>query len=88
MPMVELFKWQLIGDVIKISSWLLSYLMLAKAMTQLYVYTEIIFSAIFVYLSISFIDRFGLIGVTYAFCLNYVLYLITMIIIFKGGLNG
>ncbi len=87
MPMVELFKWQLIGDVIKISSWLLSYLMLAKAMTQLYVYTEIIFSAIFVYLSISFIDRFGLIGVTYAFCLNYVLYLITMIIIFKGGLN-
>jgi PST family polysaccharide transporter len=29
MPMMELFKWQLIGDVIKIASWLLAYLMLA-----------------------------------------------------------
>ncbi|MCT7498041.1 O-antigen translocase [Aliarcobacter cryaerophilus] len=83
MPMIELFKWQLIGDIIKIASWLLAYLMLAKAMTKVFVTTEIIFSVLFVCLSILFINSFGLVGITYAFSLNYLLYLITMIFIFK-----
>ena len=83
MPMMDLFAWQLIGDVIKIASWLLAYLMLAKAMTKIFIYTEIGFSALFVLLSIYFIDTFGLIGITYAFSLNYFLYLIVMIFIFR-----
>ena len=83
LPMLELFKWQLIGDVIKIASWLLAYLMLAKAMTKIFIYTEIVFSILFVVLSIVFINYFGLVGVTYAFSLNYFLYLITMLFIFR-----
>lgn len=84
MPMLELFKWQLIGDVIKIASWLLSYLMLAKAMTKTFVITEIIFGLIFATLSVIFLNIFGLVGVTYAFALNYTLYLIVMSFIFRG----
>lgn len=83
MPMMELFAWQLIGDVIKIASWLLAYLMLAKAMTKIFIYTEIGFSILFVLLSIYFIDIFGLVGITYAFSLNYLLYLVVMIFIFR-----
>ena len=83
MPMIELFAWQLIGDVIKIASWLLAYLMLAKAMTKIFIYTEIVFSALFVLLSILFVNNFGLIGITYAFSLNYFLYLVVMIFIFR-----
>ena len=83
LPMIELFKWQLIGDIIKIASWLLGYLMLAKAMTKVFIYTEIFFSILFVVLSIVFIKYFGLIGVTYAFSLNYFLYLIVMIAVFS-----
>ena len=83
MPMIELFKWQLIGDIIKIASWLLAYLMLAKAMTKVFVSTEIIFSVLFVCLGILFINSFGLVGITYAFSLNYFLYLVTMIFIFR-----
>jgi len=82
-PMIELFAWQLIGDVIKIASWLLGYLMLAKAMTRIFIYTEILFSVLFVVLSIVFIEMFGLVGATYAFSLNYFLYLIMMICIFR-----
>ncbi|MCV5682737.1 O-antigen flippase, partial [Escherichia coli] len=33
-PMKPLFTWQIIGDVFKIASWLLAYVMLAKAMTR------------------------------------------------------
>ena len=83
MPMMELFAWQLIGDVIKIASWLLAYLMLAKAMTKVFIYTEVLFSALFVGLSILFVDKFGLVGITYAYALNYLLYLFMMIFIFR-----
>ncbi|HJE03289.1 MAG TPA: O-antigen translocase [Aliarcobacter thereius] len=83
MPMMELFAWQLMGDVIKIASWLLAYLMLAKAMTKVFIYTEVLFSALFVGLSILFVDKFGLVGITYAYALNYLLYLIMMIFIFR-----
>ncbi len=83
MPMMELFAWQLMGDVIKIASWLLAYLMLAKAMTKIFIYTEVLFSALFVGLSILFVDKFGLVGITYAYALNYLLYLVMMIFIFR-----
>ncbi|MEQ1554695.1 MAG: O-antigen translocase, partial [Ferruginibacter sp.] len=42
--MDELFLFQLIGDVFKIGSWLLGYIMIAKAMTKTYIITEILFS--------------------------------------------
>ena len=83
LPMLELFKWQLIGDVIKIASWLLGYIMVAKAMTKMFIYTEILFSVSFVLFSVYFIDIFGLVGATYAFSLNYTFYLIFMIYIFR-----
>lgn len=83
MPMMELFAWQLIGDVIKIASWLLGYLLVAKAMTKVFIYTEVLFSALFVGLSILFVDKFGLVGITYAYSLNYFLHLIMMIFIFR-----
>ena len=57
--------------------------MLAKAMTKVFIYTEIGFSVLFVVLSIYFINTFGLIGITYAFSLNYFLYLVVMIFIFR-----
>lgn len=83
MPMIELFKWQLIGDVIKIASWLLSYLMLAKALTKYFIFTEIFFSFTWIVLSIIMINNFGLIGSTYAFTVNYILYIIGIYLIIK-----
>jgi PST family polysaccharide transporter len=84
MPMADLFTFQLTGDVLKIASWLLSFLMVAKAMTKLYVITELCFISSFVIFSIVFLNRFGLVGVTYAYALNYLLYLFTMIYLFRG----
>jgi len=87
MPMMELFLWQLIGDVIKIASWLLGYITLAKAMTKTYITLEIFGSLSFVGLSIYFIDIFGLVGITYAFTINYIIYLFIMIFIFRRYIN-
>ncbi len=87
-PMADLFLWQMIGDVVKIASWLLGYVLLAKAMTKLFIYTEIAFSILFVVFAIFFINSFGLVGITYAFSLNYVLHLFVMIYIFRRKYYG
>ena len=44
LPMREYFTFQIIGDGLKIASWILAYLMVAKAMTKLFILTEVIFS--------------------------------------------
>ena len=44
LPTTNLFAVQLLGDVFKISSWLIANLMLAKAMSKLYILSEILFS--------------------------------------------
>lgn len=81
--MRSLFLWQLIGDVLKLAAWLLSYLMLAKAMTKRFVVTEVVFNCSFVFLSFFLVNEFGLIGMSYAFAFNYFLYLIMMVLATK-----
>ena len=82
-PMEPLFLFQLLGDNIKIASWLLAFLMLAKAMAKMYIITEIIFSITYVGFSFLFVSRFGLIGATYAYAINYLIYLFTCFFLLK-----
>lgn len=77
-PMLSLFPYMLIGDIIKIASWLLSYLMLAKAMAQAFVATEVLFSASFVILAFLCVRLYGLEGVAIAYAVNYAVYLVTV----------
>lgn len=83
LPMKPLFTFQLIGDFFKIGSWLLTYIMIAKALTKTYIITDIFFAISYVALSYYFINQFGIIGATYAFCFNYGLYWILMWFLMK-----
>lgn len=78
LPMQELFLWQLVGDVMKIGSWLFAFIMLAKAMTRRYIVTEVIFSASLVGLTMLFTQTMGVQGAVFAFALNYFLYWIVI----------
>ncbi|MTG98724.1 MULTISPECIES: O-antigen translocase [Myroides] len=88
--MEELFLWQLLGDIFKIAAFLLAYLMLAKALTKVYIITEIIFSVLYVVLSYIMIPIYGVKGATLAFFFNYIGYFVFMSIYFKDYLfrNG
>ncbi|MGH2646646.1 MAG: O-antigen translocase [Ginsengibacter sp.] len=87
LPMKPLFTYQLLGDFFKIGSWLLGYLMIAKAMIKSYIVTEIIFATSYVTLSYLFMTHFGIIGATYSFCINYGVYWIFMGIFMRKRLN-
>jgi len=82
--MRNLFAYQMIGDFFKMASWSLAFLMIAKAKTKLYILTEIIFSVTLYILTMIFMNISGLVGVTHAYALNNLLYLITMCITFKN----
>jgi PST family polysaccharide transporter len=76
--MAGLFFWQLIGDFLKISSWLIAYLMHAKAMVKLYILTEIIFSLLYIVLAILLSELIGLKGVVFGYGVNYLMYFVVM----------
>lgn len=83
LPMENLFIWQLFGDFFKITSWLLAFLMVAKAMTKWFICTEIGFSLFFVGLGFFFMRFNGVVGITQAYLVNYIVYLLMMIFIFR-----
>lgn len=74
LPMRDLFLWQMIGDSLKIGSWILAYLMLSKAMTKLFITTEIIFALTSVLLTYMCTQLIGFEGVSVAHVINYGMY--------------
>lgn len=78
LPMRDLFFWQMIGDSLKIGSWILAYLMLSKAMTKLFVTTEITFALTSIALTYICTHFFGFEGVSIAHVINYCMYWIVL----------
>lgn len=74
LPMKELMFWQLTGDVVKIGSWLISFMMLSKAMTRIFVITEAFFAISIIPLSLFFMKYFGFKGIAIGFAVNCTLY--------------
>ncbi len=74
LPMRDLFAWQLIGDVMKIGSWILAFVMLGKAMYKLYIASEIFFAVLFYFMTVWFTQGEGLQGVVKAYAVNYLVY--------------
>ena len=72
--MEVLFGWQMVGDTLKIGSWVLAYLMLGKAMVKLFILSEIGFAALFYGLVYYFTGIVGLEGGAIAHALNYFFY--------------
>lgn len=87
LPMEKLFLWQMIGDSLKIGSWILAFLILSKAMTKLFITTEILFALSSVLLTIVGTKIFGFEGVSIAHMVNYAIYWGVMAIVIFRSLN-
>jgi PST family polysaccharide transporter len=85
--MSDLFLWRVIGDFVKISSWLIAYLMHAKAMARLFILTEISFAAFYIGMAFFFGNLIGLQGVVMGYAINYAVYFIVVyLVIFRRRL--
>ena len=83
-----LFLWQLVGDVLKISSWLYAYVLVGRAMSIPYILSELWFGVQSYALSYFFGNLFGFEGLTIAHAVNYSLYLGAMYTIFSIKFAG
>ena len=86
-PMRDLFAWQLTGDLVKVSAWVLSYVMLGRAMVRSYVVTEVVFSGLFLILTKFFVPWFGLQGVAIAYTVNYFLYWVVLLLLVRAEIR-
>lgn len=74
LPMLELMFWQLVGDILKIGSWIISFMMLSKAMTKLFLITETIFALSILPITLICINFFSFKGIAIAFAINCLFY--------------
>jgi len=86
--MRELFLWQLVGGVIKLSCFLIGYVLIGKALIRIFIFKEIFIAAIFVVLSVLFIDLFGLIGVTFSYIFSYVINYFILFFVYREYMKG
>ena len=85
--MIELFGWQLFGDVLKIGSWILGFVMIGRAMVRWFIFTEIVFGATWVLLTFALTKPMGLPGAPAAFACNYAIYWLFMIWLLRHELR-
>lgn len=86
-PMRDLFAWQMLGDTLKIGSWILAYLMLGQALVRMFIITEVFFGLGFFAWTWVFTDYFGLQAAVVAHAVNYLAYWILMIILISRTLS-
>jgi PST family polysaccharide transporter len=76
-----LFFWQLVGDFLKIGSWIIASILLSKAMYIEFIVSEIFFSILFYFLVRFLVPFYGLEGAAIAHAVNYLLYWIFVLLI-------
>nr|WP_243878639.1 O-antigen translocase [Winogradskyella sp. DF17] len=81
--MEPLFKWQLLGDFIRLCSLVLAHQFLAKRMVKSFIITEIISLLLFFTMSKIFVQYYGTEGIVIAHFIRYVIYLIIVIIVIR-----
>lgn len=77
-PMEQLFLWQIVGDVIKIASWIMGFVLAAKAYFILHIAFQILFPGLFYILTVFFVDLMSLEGVVVAYAITYFFHFILM----------
>lgn len=81
--MEPLFKWQLLGDFVKLCSVVLAHQFLAKKMVRNFIFTELVSLSLFYFLTKYFISSYGVEGVVLAHLIRYVIYFLVVAFLVK-----
>lgn len=84
LPLVGLLGLQLVGDLLKINSWVMAYTMVSHAMTLVFVVTEVSFALLLGASTVLMARQWGLLGTAGAYALTYALYWLAMAVVFRG----
>jgi len=80
---VDILRWQVMGDILKVASWPMGFILLALGRGGLFIGTEITWNAVY-FSSIYFgIDDFGLLITGLGFFVSYIVYVIFVWLVAK-----
>ena len=79
---IFLLKWELLGTFLKLLSFTVSFIMIAKKLTTVFVLSELISGLVFFGLSVFLVELYGVVGASMAFAATYFLYLLWVVIYF------
>lgn len=75
---IEILRWQVFGDALKIISWPLGFIILAKGYSKLFFCNELLWNASYIILVYFGLDLFGIEITGYAFAVSYLIYLLAI----------
>ena len=78
LEMEPLFKWQLLGDFVRLSSLVLAHQFLAKKMLISYIITEFSSLILFYVFAKLLVDSYGIEGIVMAHLYRYIIYFIVV----------
>ena len=85
--MEPLFKWQLLGDFIRLGALVLAHQFLAKRLVKSFIITELISLGLFFVLSKLFIAQYGTEGIVIAHFVRYIIYFLIVFFVVCFNLN-
>lgn len=88
LKMSSLFKWQLLGDLVKLLALVVAYQFLAKRQIGYFIFTEILSVVLFYGFSKYFIQFYGTEGVVIAHFTRYIIYFMVVLFILRDKLIG
>ncbi len=88
LQMTSLFKWQLLGDLVKFAALVIAYQFLAKRQIWYFVFTELLSVVLFYGFAAYFVKLYGTEGVVMAHFFRYVIYFLVVLCILKSNFIG
>lgn len=82
-PMEPMFFWQMVGDFLMIASWIMGYVLAAKAYIFTHMIFQIVFPAFFFFLVMHFSEKFGIEGAAIAHVVTYSFHIVAMFFVLK-----
>lgn len=77
-PATEVLRWQALGDILKVASWPMGFILLAKGRGGLFILTELTWNVVYLAIIAFGIQEWGLITAGVGFCIAYLTYLMLM----------
>jgi PST family polysaccharide transporter len=88
LPMSNLFKWQLLGDITKLAALIVAYTFLAKRQIGYFIFTEVLSVVLFYGFSKYFIVSYGTEGIVIANFVRYIIYFVVVLFILRHKFIG
>jgi len=79
----SIILFHLLGDIFKINTWVLGNVLISKAKSKVFIIFQIIWAIVFSTLAVIFINKYGFVGVSYAYFMTYVIHFFSMNFYFR-----